>query len=90
MSHGKVTVGRIRVERNTTVTITSILEDGCRLKRFNVTSDGKSVPLTEKRNGKYTFTKPVGTVKVDAVFALAEIPEMSWPPCRCGQGQLLL
>ena len=90
MSHGKVNVSRIRAERNTTVTITTIPEDGYRLKRFNVTSDGKSVPLTEKRNGKYTFTKLVGTVKVEAVFALAEIPEMSCPPCRCGRGRLLL
>jgi len=55
--------------------ITTIPEDGYRLKSLNVTSDGKSVPLTEKGNGKYTFTKLVGT---EAVFALAEIPETSW------------
>ena len=91
MSHGKVTVSRIHVERNTTVTITTIPEDGYHLKSLNVTSDSKFVPLTKKEDGKYTFTKLVGTVKVDAVFALDEIPETSWnTPCWCGQGRLLL
>ena len=38
----------------------------------------KSVPLTEKGNGKYIFTMPTGTVKVEAVFVLAETPETPW------------
>lgn len=74
-AHGKVAVSPASASRGTTVTITAVPEDGYRLSSINVTSGGKSVPLTEKGNGKYTFTMPTGTVKVEAVFVLAETPE---------------
>ena len=76
--HGKLTISPVRASRNTTVTITVTPEDGYRLGVLNVTSGGKSLPLTEKGGGKYTFTMPAGTVKVEAVFVPAETPEMPW------------
>ena len=76
--HGKLTVSPARAERNTTVTITVTPEDGYRLGVLNVTSGGKSIPLTEKGDGKYTFTMPAGTVKVEAAFVLAETPGIPW------------
>ncbi len=88
MAHGKVTVSPASASRGITVTITAVPEDGYRLSSINVTSGGKSVPLTEKGNGKYTFTMPTGTVKVEAVFVLAETPETPWdnPFADVGEG----
>ena len=76
--HGKLTVSPARAERNTTVTITVTPEDGYRLGVLNVTSGGKAIPLTDKGSGKYTFTMPAGTVKVEATFVLAETPGTPW------------
>ena len=77
-TNGKVTVSPANAARGSTVTITVIPEDGCRLDSLSVTSGGKSVPLTEKGNGKYTFTMPAGTVKVEAAFVPIEVPETPW------------
>ena len=77
-SHGKLTVSPVRASQNTTVTITAIPDDGYRLDILNVTSDGKAIPLTEKGSGKYTFTMPAGTVKVEATFVPAETPGTPW------------
>ncbi|MEY8387691.1 InlB B-repeat-containing protein [Oscillospiraceae bacterium 38-13] len=76
--HGKLTISPVRAERNATVTITVTPEDGYRLGVLNVTSGGKSIPLTEKGGGKYTFTMPAGTVKVEATFVPAETPGTPW------------
>ncbi len=72
--HGRLTVSPTRASRNTTVTITVIPEDGYCLGVLNVTRGGRSVPLTEKGGGKYTFTMPAGAVKVEAAFVPAEAP----------------
>ena len=77
-ANGQVTVSPTHAARGAVVTITAVPEDGYRLDTLNVTSGGKSVPLTEKGNGKYIFTMPTGTVKVEAVFVLAETPETPW------------
>ncbi len=77
-SHGKLTVSPVHASRNTTVTITVTPEDGYRLGILNVTSGGKVIPLTEKGSGKYTFTMPAGTVKVEATFVPAETPGTTW------------
>ena len=76
--HGKLTISPVRAERNATVTITVAPEDGYRLGVLNVTSGGKSIPLTEKGGGKYAFTMPEGTVKVEATFVPAETPGTPW------------
>ncbi len=77
-ANGQVTVSPTRAARGTVVTITAVPEDGYRLDTLNVTSGGKAIPLTEKGNGKYTFTMPTGTVKVEAVFVPTETPETPW------------
>ncbi|MDE7219918.1 MAG: S-layer homology domain-containing protein [Oscillospiraceae bacterium] len=77
-THGKVSVSPANAARGDTVTITVTPEDGCRLDNLSVTSGGKPVPLTEKGNGKYTFTMPAGTVKVEAAFVPVEVPEAPW------------
>ena len=76
--HGKLTISPVRAERNATVTITVTPEDGYRLGVLNVTSGGKSIPLTEKGGGKYIFAMPAGTVKVEATFVPAETPGTPW------------
>ena len=76
--HGKLAISPIRAERNATVTITVTPEDGYRLGVLNVTSGGKSIPLTEKGSNKYTFTMPAGAVKVEATFVPAETPGTPW------------
>lgn len=77
-AHGEVTVSPTGASRGTTVTITAVPEEGYRLESLKVVSGGKAVSLTEKGNGKDTFTMLAGTVKVEAVFVPAESPDTPW------------
>lgn len=53
-----------------TVTVTVQPDDGFQLEDLTVTDkDGSALPLTDKGDGKYTFTMPAGKVEVKAVFA---------------------
>ena len=52
------------------MTITVEPEDGFQLADLTVTDkDGNELPLTDKGDGKYTFTMPAGKVEVNATFA---------------------
>ena len=68
--NGTVTANRRYAERGDTVTITVKPDDGFKLDDLTVTDkNGKELKLTDKGNGKYTFTMPAGKVTVSATFA---------------------
>ena len=68
--NGTVTANRRYAERGDTVTITVKPDDGFKLDDLTVTDkNGKELKLTDKGNGKYTFTMPAGKVDVKATFA---------------------
>ena len=68
--NGTVTVSPKNASKGDTVTVTVQPDDGFRLEDLTVTDkDGSALPLTDKGDGKYTFTMPAGKVEVKAVFA---------------------
>ena len=67
--NGTVTVSPKSASKGTTVTITVTADEGYVLDTITVTDkDGKTVALTDKGNGKYTFTMPTSKVTVKALF----------------------
>ena len=67
--NGTVTVSPKNASKGTTVTITVKPDDGYELDELIVTDkDGKTVKVTEGKNGKYTFTMPTSKVEVEASF----------------------
>ena len=67
---GKITVTPGRADKGDTVTITAKPNDGYELDTLVVTDkNGNTVKLTDKGNGKYTFTMPGSQVTVNASFA---------------------
>ena len=67
--NGTVTANRRYAERSDTVTITVKPDDGFKLDDLTVTDkNGKELKLTDKGNGKYTFTMPASKVEVNATF----------------------
>ena len=67
--NGTVTANRRYAERGDTVTITVKPDDGFKLDDLTVTDkNGKELKLTDKGNGKYTFTMPASKVTVTPTF----------------------
>ena len=67
--NGTVTANRRYAERGDTVTITVKPDDDFKLDDLTVTDkNGKELKLTDKGNGKYTFTMPAGKVEINAAF----------------------
>ena len=67
--NGTVTANRRYAERGDTVTITGKPDDGFKLDDLTVTDkNGKELKLTDKGNGKYTFTMPASKVEIKATF----------------------
>ena len=67
--HGSVIVSPRYAERGDTVTITVKPDSGYALETITVTdSKGNELKLTDKGDGKYTFTMPSGKVEVKATF----------------------
>ena len=67
--NGTVTANRRYAERGDTVTITVKPDDGFKLDDLTVTDkNGKELKLTDKGNGKYTFTMPASKVEINAAF----------------------
>ena len=67
--NGTVTVSPRYAERGDTVTITVKPDSGYVLDDLTVTDkNGNELKLTDKGNGKYTFTMPAGKVEVKASF----------------------
>ena len=69
VKHGDVTVSPRSAEKGDTVTITVKPDSGYQLDDLTVTDkNGKELKLTDKGNGKYTFTMPASKVEVNATF----------------------
>ncbi|MEE0233914.1 MAG: S-layer homology domain-containing protein [Faecalibacterium prausnitzii] len=67
--NGTVTANRRYAERGDTVTITVKPDDGFKLDELAVIDkNGNELKLTDKGNGKYTFTMPAGKVEINAAF----------------------
>ena len=67
--NGSVTVDRRSAGRGDTVTITVKPDSGCVLETLTaMDKNGNELKLTDKGDGKYTFTMPVGGVEVKAAF----------------------
>ena len=67
--NGTVTANRRYAERGDTVTSTVKPDDGFKLDDPTVTDkNGKELKLTDKGNGKYTFTMLASKVEVNATF----------------------
>ena len=70
VANGSVSVTPCSASKGTTVTITVKPNDGYELDKLTVTDkDGNHLSLSDKGNGKYTFTMPAGKVNVDAAFS---------------------
>ena len=68
--NGGVAVSSKNARKGDTVTVTVTPDAGYQLDKLTVTDkDGKELKLTDKGNGKYSFTMPDGKVEVKAVFA---------------------
>lgn len=76
---GTVSIAPKSASKGTVVTITATPNADYELVSLVVSDkDGKKVELTDKGNGKYTFTMPDGKVSVDAVFQPIQVPETPW------------
>ncbi len=72
---GTVTVSPSRASSGRTVTITATPDLGYELERLTVRdSRDNEITLTDKGDGKYTFTMPASRVTVEASFAPAPLP----------------
>ena len=68
--NGTVTVSPRSAEKGDSVTITVKPDSGYQLDDLTVTDkNGKELKLTDKGNGKYTFTMPASKVEINATFA---------------------
>ena len=67
--NGTVTVSTKNATSGSTVTITVKPDDGFKLDELTVIDkNGNELKLTDKGNGKYTFTMPASKVEVNAIF----------------------
>ena len=67
--NGTVTVSPRSAEKGDTVTITAKPDSGYQLDDLTVTDkNGNELKLTDKGNGKYTFTMPASKVEINATF----------------------
>lgn len=81
IDNGKVTVSPKSASKGDTVTITVTPDSGFELDTLTVTDkNGDKISVTDKGNGKYTFTMPSGKVTIDATFTeITETPETPDP-----------
>lgn len=69
VKNGTVTVNPKSASKGSTVTITAKPDSGYQLDDLTVTDkNGKELKLTDKGNGKYTFTMPASKVEIKATF----------------------
>ena len=74
-ANGTVTVSPSRASSGRTVTITATPDLGFALESLTVLdSRGNEIALTDKGDGKYTFTMPSSRVTVEASFTPAPLP----------------
>ena len=66
---GSITVSPRSADKGDTVTITATPDEGYELEKLTVTdAKGSELTLTELGNGKYTFTMPGSSVKIQVSF----------------------
>ena len=83
--NGEVDSNRTRASSGATVTLTVTPEEGYELDELIVTDkNGDVVKLTDKGDGKYTFTMPRSAVTVEATFRAVEPATPAWD--ECGRG----
>lgn len=77
LTHGSVSVSLRSAAEGTTVTITAKPDEGYKLDSLEVTDEnGSNLKITDKGDGKYTFSMSDSDVEIDADFIMAEeIPE---------------
>ena len=67
--NGKIAVSPRYAERGERVTVTLTPDEGCELESLTVTdSRGNELTLTDKGDGRYTFTMPARRVEIKAIF----------------------
>ena len=77
---GSVVVSQKSASRGTTVTVTATAASGYQVAQVSaVDKDGKTVSLTDKGDGVYTFVMPASKVDVTARFAQVQKPEEKDP-----------
>ena len=77
---GSVAASTKRASRGTTVTVTATAASGYQVAQVSaVDKDGKTVSLTDKGDGVYTFVMPASKVNVTARFAQVQKPEEKDP-----------
>lgn len=77
--NGSVSVTPGSASKGTTVTLTVKPDEGYALDKLTVTDkDGNRLSLSDKGDGKYTFTMPSGKVNVDAAFSKIETTMNFW------------
>ena len=77
---GSVAASTKRASRGTTVTVTATAASGYQVAQVSaVDKDGKTVSLTDKGDGVYTFVMPASKVDVTAHFAQVQKPEEKDP-----------
>ena len=90
IAHGTVTANRRYAEHGDTVTIMVKPDSGYVLEMLTVTDrNGKELKLTDKGDGKYTFTMPSGKVEVKVTFMednsvlnfFYDVPNDAYPLC---------
>ena len=73
--NGSVTASRTRASKGLTITLTVKADEGYQLDELTVTDkNGSEVKITDKGDGKYTFTMPASAVTVKASFVKDDAP----------------
>ena len=73
--NGTVTSSRTRANKGLTITLTVKADEGYALDTLTVTDkNGNEIKLTDKGDGKYTFTMPASAVTVKASFVKDDTP----------------
>ena len=73
--NGTVTASRTRANKGLTITLTVKADEGYALDTLTVNDkNGNEIKLTDKGDGKYTFTMPASAVTVKASFAKDDTP----------------
>ena len=67
--NGKITIDKDSASKGSTVTITVTPDEGYEIDEIKVTDEsGNEIKVTDKGNGKYTFTMPAKDVDIKADF----------------------
>ena len=85
---GKVTASAAKAAQGTVITLTAAPDAGYELRTLTAaTAGGRTLPLTDKGSGRYTFVMPASAVTVTAVFAAQasqpvpsfdDVPQGTW------------